>query len=590
MKKIYIPVLAAGLLSLSSCEGFLEAENVFSKDLVSFYSNPDEISQAVAGLYLPLYSSSDDSNEYLIANYADDIVLGGGGTQKENPFYYDKFEDLTSVGAQEMWKDSYDGIFRANAIIENLTKEGATEKFAYYFNTEDALNEFVGQALGEAYFMKGYYYLRLGRWFGGVPTIYTTGADRNVDRASYLETFSVAVTCFSDAIKAFPNKPATAYSTSEYGHANKWIAQGYLARAYMHATGYLTNIEGTPTTEIPYYGTEGSLTKQDVIDALVDCRDNSGYALLADQRNLWHYAYTNTAAELYGDAAGANKLPWAKAEGLVWAGQDGFSATLQGTTGNTETMFVIRTGAGSADWKGLANTCANRQSLAFGQPGGNSGAFRGGWSYGPVHSAFYEEWSDDDLRKDGSVVSTSDPENYTATYKPTASMHYTGLISKKYSAQIIAGNQGEWGTLIYAYSGEVLNVDMKHPQLQNLADPILLRFADILLMHSELTEDATGMNKIRERAGLEPVAYSLEQLKKERLYEFNYEAIHYYDLVRWGDIYNGNNYYGKTITVKNNLQDEEYSVVPNPDQKGLHKIPEPEISLSNGLYKQNPGW
>jgi starch-binding outer membrane protein, SusD/RagB family len=36
-------------------------------------------------------------------------------------------------------------------------------------------------------------------------------------------------------------------------------------------------------------------------------------------------------------------------------------------------------------------------------------------------------------------------------------------------------------------------------------------------MHSELSETADGMNAVRGRAGLDPVSYSIENLKEERL-------------------------------------------------------------------------
>ena len=50
------------------------------------------------------------------------------------------------------------------------------------------------------------------------------------------------------------------------------------------------------------------------------------------------------------------------------------------------------------------------------------------------------------------------------------------------------------------------NADM---QLMHAQDFIFMRFADVLLMHSEITGTATGMNAVRARAGLTPVGYSL---------------------------------------------------------------------------------
>ena len=51
-------------------------------------------------------------------------------------------------------------------------------------------------------------------------------------------------------------------------------------------------------------------------------------------------------------------------------------------------------------------------------------------------------------------------------------------------------------------------------QLSNIHDLVLIRFADVLLMQSELKEDASGINKVRARAGLPAInGYSLQALQ-----------------------------------------------------------------------------
>ena len=46
-------------------------------------------------------------------------------------------------------------------------------------------------------------------------------------------------------------------------------------------------------------------------------------------------------------------------------------------------------------------------------------------------------------------------------------------------------------------------------QLDNTMDQVIIRLADVYLMHSELTQTNTYMNKVRERAGLTDKPYSL---------------------------------------------------------------------------------
>lgn len=124
-------------------------------------------------------------------------------------------------------------------------------------------------------------------------------------------------------------------------------------------------------------------------------------------------------------------------------------------------------------------------------------------------------------------------------------------------------------------------------QLMHAQDFIYMRYADVLLMHSEITKTAGGLNAVRARAKLGPVGYSLEAIKDERLHEFAFEGLHWFDLIRWGDV---DNAFNSTIPVRNSGTSANYSVKYRPETKGLVSLPETELRLSNGVYTQNPGW
>jgi len=109
-------------------------------------------------------------------------------------------------------------------------------------------------------------------------------------------------------------------------------------------------------------------------------------------------------------------------------------------------------------------------------------------------------------------------------------------------------------------------------------------------MQSELTEDATYLNKVRKRAGLEEVPYSLDAIKAERMHEFAFEGLRWFDLVRWGDVESGHNFWSTDVQVTNVGVPATYKVNYRVETKGLSPIPESEIRLSNDVYTQNPGW
>ena len=135
-------------------------------------------------------------------------------------------------------------------------------------------------------------------------------------------------------------------------------------------------------------------------------------------------------------------------------------------------------------------------------------------------------------------------------------------------------------------------------QLIQIADLIHIRFADVLLMQSELKGDATGLNRVRARSGLAPVAYSPEAIKNERRYELAFESIRYWDLLRWsgpsleeaGDALNkqtGFDLINAAEVVP--MVKFDYKARLKATQ-GYWPIPQTEIDLSDGVLEQNPGW
>ena len=588
MKKILIAVAVLSSL-LTSCEKFLDSENIYGKDLDSYYANPAEIQEALGAVYTSMYGQDFGGDEAMIATAVSDLALGGGGAGgEEDSTYADAFRNRGVDFYHEMWNDTYEGVYRANAIIERLQADDFN--IDSYFESAELAEQYTNQVLGEAYFMRALLMYRAARFFGGMPLILKTDTPRDVPRSSYTETFRVVLSDFQIAINLLPNVAASSIPSSEYGRANRWVAMGYLSRAYMFYTGYMTNIEGTPTESITLNAEAGGaqLTKQIVIEYLEDCRDNSGYNLVDRFGNLWAYSHLNYVASQHGDPNGDNLLPWAKSEGLRWAGQDGFTPVIDGTTGNSEVMFSVRHGIGAFNTPshvGISDT--NRMCIASGPRDNRYAPFFQGWGFFSVHPKFYAEWSDADERKAATVYSLGDATHRTDGYKVPSSHQFTNLLQKKYTGMHVSGSRGVMAQMCYVY--DITSVD-NAVQLGHAIDFTLMRFADILLMHSELTENADGMNRVRQRAGLDPIAYTTSALKAERMYEFAFEGLRWFDLVRWGDINTSDNYYGVEVDVKNNKVDAKYSVKYPSAQKGLFKIPETEISLSKGVYKQNPGW
>ncbi len=567
MKKIIYIISATLLVFITSCgKDFLDTDNLYEKSLENYYSSPTDVDEALAGVYFAMYTPGVLSMEGLAANLLSDMMLGGGGPDDKTAKRIDDFTDPEEDTYHDLWTVSYNGIYRANTIIEKVQDAD----FSDYFYTEDEATEYKDQALGEAYFMRAFFYFRMAKFFGGVPLILSVDAARDAPRATLTETYAQIASDLKMAIETMPDTPFPDIPTSRYGHTNRWVAEAYMGRAYLYYTGYMTNQEGTATTALPL-ADGGSLTANDVAAYLEDCIDNSGHALASDFRNLWPYSYVN-------ESAGSVVLPWADAEGLAWVGQDGPNPTFG--TGNYETMFCVRYAFGNWDW---GDFYSNRLPLFFGLRDNQLVPFYTGWGWGPVNPNLWDSWDNSDLRKQGSILELGSVEMGTDAYEGDKGDHETGYFNKKYTALAHNGADGVAGMFYYMYNQT--NNDF---MLWTAQDFILMRFADILLMHSEITGTPGGMDEVRVRAGLPALgAYTLDALKEERLHEFSFEGLRWFDLVRWGDCETAFDY---TLDVRNSGVDATYHVTYRPVTKGLLPIPETEVRLSNGVYEQNPGW
>ena len=104
-------------------------------------------------------------------------------------------------------------------------------------------------------------------------------------------------------------------------------------------------------------------------------------------------------------------------------------------------------------------------------------------------------------------------------------------------------------------------------QLNNIHDLVLIRFADVLLMQSELKENTDGINRVRERAGLSRwhiAAAALEKQTNVKIYTNGQE--------------DSNKAHGGGYATRYNAT------------AGFFKIPESEVDMSNGSITQNAGW
>ena len=137
-------------------------------------------------------------------------------------------------------------------------------------------------------------------------------------------------------------------------------------------------------------------------------------------------------------------------------------------------------------------------------------------------------------------------------------------------------------------------------------DFYLMRYADVLLMMTELTGDKQYMNQVQRRAGVPETEYSLKNVQNERRWEFAFEGLRFNDMRRWTGKGCSNSTYapdalqaqkGKQVVClgqKANKRSLEHMTCSWTERykatDGFLPKPQNQISLHNGGLEQNPGW
>lgn len=565
MKKnfLHIAVAGLGLLVLGGCNDFLTMQNLTKKDTSNFPANETEARQMVNGIYGVMNLNMENITEdpFMLFDLASDDRLGGGSQSNTQAQSADRLMNNSVSWLEPLWKYRYMGIFRANNAIENMDKV-----------TEWNSPTLRGQLLCESYFLRAFYYFNLAQVFGSVPLTITTEA---VNRPK-AEPDEIYAQIASDLKAAIENGPDTPYPAVGIGHASKWTAEALMARVWLFYTGFYGK------TDLPLVE-GGAVSKSQVVTWLEDCIQHSGHGLVTDQRNLWPYSNQWTAPD----------YPFARDNGLRWE-----------TDENIEVMFAVKMGNGKG-YKAKDGIRYNRLPEYYGLRKTSAKAFpfnNQGYSNGPVCETLWTSWGSDpdyagDVRRTGSICDrlTELPE-YLGD--KTKEVENTNLLAKKYVG--CGAYDHETGELLQTFT--YFDGGSSDHQLGLTQALVWIRFADVLLMHSELTDGKviyqgkSGLNAVRNRAGLGDKAYSLDLLKKERRYELCFEAIRWNDLRRWHQVEDiVTNQVGNRISNEANSNGRYAFTIPFMDRYnatggGFFKIPDSQVTLSEGVLEQNPGW
>ena len=620
MKKYILSALAVCSAAIfTSCDDMLDTDpRVTDATSATF---PGKIAD-VEALNTATYSimntmgggDADSQNPFYWWELMSDNCFGSGGLQDNKVKSLHHLVQMNSNQYEQPFVLLYGGINRANNQIETIDNVDWT-------GNEAKRN----QLLGEGYFMRGLYTLWLTQLYGDVPLITATLITEEM-KAQVSAEEVIYPQILSDFVSA-QNLMSTEKSS---GHANKYVAEAFMARAYMFWAGFYKKVADLSTGSAPAINlveqegcTAASLSQADVVSALRDIVSSGAYELLEDYRSLWQYSNsyvwdeTQKALET-GEGHAYKFIADMKRENCF--DQPGMG------NGNKEELFQIQFMNASKwdlDQKGpysCARMYCNYLSVFWAlRVNGHNGdrnftyPFTQGWGQGTPSNNIWDDWTVaeneggyTDIRKLGSLIDGV-TENKEIDYEFVKDCcEASGFGVKKYNGVTLDALTGDSPWWDFA-GGENFKGTLENPmQGDHFEDFYLMRYADVLLMLSEMTGDAQYMNQVQKRAGVPETPYSLKELQNQRRWEFAFEGLRFNDMRRWSGKDGGESCYaakalqaqaGKQMVVKGNVANKTTMkhmtcswTKRYADTNGFLAKPQSQITLMNGKLIQNPGW
>lgn len=234
MKKSVYIILALCVFGFSSCEWVSEPTPGVTQ-LTDYFVSGQACIYNVNADYVPLAWEFNNTyySEWFIGDVMSDDALKGGQNISDMSAAYE-LENFKSNAdneiAEEYFKAQYEGIARCNMSLRYIPD----------VKCDSDMNESLKQRLlGEAYFLRAYYYFRLVRTYGGVPiTLQMEGDDSKWDlaRSSASEVYARIISDLKEAESRLWNKSAT--GGDDMGRATKGAAQAMLLKVYMYMHDY----------------------------------------------------------------------------------------------------------------------------------------------------------------------------------------------------------------------------------------------------------------------------------------------------------------------------------------------------------------
>ena len=221
-----VAMSALVLIATGCSKDFLDRDPYIGSSAGNFYQTAEDAEAATIACYAPLQVEISDGAHfrwYFGDIVSDDADKGGSGDTDEPDLleFEGFFGDPSSGIVLGELKTAYKGITYCNLALENIPGVDMDEL------EKSAL-------LGEAQFLRAYWYFNLVTTFGRVPLVTRSLAPSEFAQPQ-AETDEIWAQIVADLEEAAANLPEkSAYSTAETGRATRGAANALLAKAHLY--------------------------------------------------------------------------------------------------------------------------------------------------------------------------------------------------------------------------------------------------------------------------------------------------------------------------------------------------------------------
>jgi hypothetical protein len=233
MKKIFfIFAMALGILTIS-CNKDLTQIPISQGTTLTFYQSPSDFIQGINAAYSDLRGYPDRLLN--LSEIRSDNIYGVSdlGVRDWDPINSFQKAITGNTYVEEAWSTDFNGIFRANTVLEQIKTNGAKINSPTLQTRLDA----------EAHFLRAFFYFDLVKYYGKLPIIdHTVIASQanTIPRSPVADVYKLII---ADLQTAIANLPAS-YTGVDVGRATKYAAEATLAQVYMARSGPTYGVDG----------------------------------------------------------------------------------------------------------------------------------------------------------------------------------------------------------------------------------------------------------------------------------------------------------------------------------------------------------